>query len=265
MRRCAGMGQQYLVPTSTRPECPGPETSPRTCYDRSTSAMRTSLSALIAVAALPVCADELEIIGETEWAIEVANGISGLEVSADGMEFVAVSDKGWVFSGSFDRDQDRIAEISLKRAAALLGNDGLPVAARRIGDWSDAEGLAITEDGTAFVSFERWAHVSRYEDIWETGEWIQDHQTFSEYEENRQLEAAAVEPSGRIITIPERPLRSGFPVYGLEADGWKIIGEISERNGFSAVGADFDSNGASVPAGAKARRRPLVAKPNSPI
>ena len=50
------------------------------------------------------------------------------------------------------RDSIRRIELEIERLEALYGQNGYPVSARRVGDWSDAEGLAIAPDGTAWVS-----------------------------------------------------------------------------------------------------------------
>jgi hypothetical protein len=188
-------------------------------------------------------ADTLSHVGTFEWPTEAIVGLSGLEVSEDGLKFFAVGDKGWYIAGEFDRSGDRIVGLRIEKYLPILGNDGLPVSARRIGDWSDAEGLAIAPDGTHWISFERWAHVSRYDAPELAGQWIKDHPSFSDYRDNRQLEALAIHPNGTLYTFPERPLNGAFPIYRLDAEAWSVSGEIPERDGFSIVGADFDSDG----------------------
>lgn len=191
-----------------------------------------------------VQADTLTHIGTFTWDTDVVQGVSGLEVSDDGNTFYAVADRGWYLEGSFAREGDVITDLTLDRLLPILGNNGLPVSARRIADWSDAEGLARAPDGTYWISFERWAHVSRYTDATETGNWIKDHDSFSDYRDNRQLEALAIAPGGAVYTFPERPLSEGFAIYRLDSDQWSIVGHIQKQNGFSIVGADFDRDGA---------------------
>lgn len=188
-------------------------------------------------------ADILTHVGTYEWPSEAIVGLSALEVSDDGATFFVVSDQGWYLSGEFERENDQISGIHLLSYLPILGNDGLPVAARRIGDWLDAEGLAIARDGTLWISFERWAHVSRYDAPDLPGQWIRDHDSFRDYPQNRQLEAVAIHPDGTVYTFPERPLDAGFPKYRLDGDVWTIDGHIAELNGYSIVGADFDEAG----------------------
>lgn len=207
--------------------------------------MRSSLVALI-LGVLPTVgtADSLEYVGHFDWVSELIIGVSGIEVSDDGDTFVAVGDRGFWTSGKFQREADAITGVEIGHIGALLGNDGYPVAARRVGDWSDSEGLAIAPDGTAWVSFERWARVSRYDNgLSGAGSWIKDHPTFYDHAENWQLEALALSPDGTLYTFSEKPLKEGFPIYRLNGDVWEIDGYLPENDVFGLVGADFDENG----------------------
>ena len=195
------------------------------------------------LAAAAVQADTLEHIATFEWPTDTIKGLSGLEVSANGVAFTAVGDRGWFLSGQFVREDGVIAGLDQLSYLPVLGNKGLPVAARRIGDQSDSEGLAIGPDGQTWVSFERWARVSRFDEVGATGNWIKDHETFREFRENRELEAVALHPNGDVYTFPERPTRAGFPIYRLRGDVWSVEGHIQSRNRFAIVGADFDEEG----------------------
>ena len=206
--------------------------------------MRPGPVALTLALAAPAAADELEPLGAFDWDTELIVGLSGLEVEDDGNRFLAVGDRGFWISGRFVRDGDAIVDVEINQLRAILGNNGFPVAARRVGDWSDAEGLAVGPDGTAWISFERWAHVSRYgEGLTGAGEWIPDHPTFYEHAENWQLEALAVSPEGTLYTFSEKPLPEGFPIYRFNGTAWSIDGYLPEHDLFSIVGADFDPNG----------------------
>ncbi|MGR3660699.1 MAG: esterase-like activity of phytase family protein [Paracoccaceae bacterium] len=188
-------------------------------------------------------ADTLTHISTFVWPSKAIVGLSGLEMSDDGSKFYTISDRGWFLSGEFERAYGQITDVNLQKYLPILGNDGLPVAARRVGDWSDAEGLAMAPDGTFWISFERWAHVAQYDSPETQGHWIKDHPGFSIDRDNRQLEALALHPNGLLYTFPERPKSAGFPIYQLDESGWNDVGFIPEKNGFSIVGADFDDDG----------------------
>lgn len=199
---------------------------------------------ILATSSLPVQGAELEPVGSYTWDTELIVGLSGLEVAADGERFWTVGDRGFWLTGRFEREGDAIAGIRLDAIEALRGSNGYPVSARRVGDWSDAEGLAIAPDGTAWVSFERWAHVWRYDaGLADTATWIKDHPTFKDYAENWQLEALALSPDGTLYTFPEKPLKDGFPIYRLDGETWVIDGYLPEMDLFAIVGADFADDG----------------------
>lgn len=208
--------------------------------------MRRHIVALIvALCPFAAAADQLELIGLYEWNTESIVGISGLEVSDDGASFVAVGDQGWWLSGRFERQGTQIIGIADVDIQPIIGQDGMPVSARRLADWSDAEGLAIAPDGKAWVSFERWAHVWRFDRVHGTAQWIKDHPTFYDHAENWQLEATAIAPDGTIYVFSEKPLLDGFPIYRLGRDDlFTIEGYLPEDDVFGIVGADFADDGA---------------------
>ena len=208
--------------------------------------MRHNALALIfaTLAASPLSATELSLIGRFTWETDVIVGLSGLEVTEDGMGFLAIGDRGWWLEGRFQRTDDQIDDVTVTRLEAIVGQDGLPVPARRGIEWSDSEGLALAPDGTAWIAFERWARVWRFDQPFGRARWLKDHPTFHDHAENWQLEAVAVDPSGTLYAFSEKPLIEGFPIYRLNADGnWAIDGYLPERDVFAIVGADFDEDG----------------------
>lgn len=207
--------------------------------------MRSSLVALImAFFAGPVASAELVPIGRFDWDSDLMTGLSGLEVSGDGRSFWVVGDRGFWLKGHFERKGEGISGVEIETIDALLGPNGYPVSARRVGDWSDAEGLAMAADGTAWVSFERWTHVWRYDGgLGEIPSGTRGHPTFRDHADNWQLEALALSPGGDLYTFSEKPLPDGFPIYRLDGDTWVIDGYLPESDLFAIVGADFDLNG----------------------
>lgn len=182
-------------------------------------------------------------LGTVEWASEDVVGISGLEVSADGLEFAAIGDRGWFLTGQLKRDGGQFSDVEVTTILPLLSGYGKPVAARRTIDQADAEGLAMAEDGSFWVSFERWAHVSQYDAPTAPAGWIKDHPDFAEMSDNQQLEALALHPDGTLYTFPEKPMGGSFPVFALKDETWEITGQIPPSDGFAIVGADFDTDG----------------------
>jgi hypothetical protein len=196
------------------------------------------------LAAGPARAEGLDLIGRFDWDTQLIVGLSGIEMDDDGLGFTAVSDQGWWLQGALSRDGEVITGVEIERLEPILGSNGLPAAARRVGDWSDAEGLAIGPDGRAWVSFERWAHVWWYEAPFSKANHIPDHETFKDYADNWQLEAIAISPEGTVYAFPERPLAEGFPIYRLAPGNlWEIDSYLPESEVFGIVGADFDADG----------------------
>jgi hypothetical protein len=170
-------------------------------------------------------------------------GLSALELSENGVEVTMLSDQGWFLSGRFIREAGKISDLEIDRYLPILGQDGRPVAARRIGDWSDAEGLAIGPAGDIYISFERWTRVMRYDGPEDTGTLIPPHPTFADYRENRQLESLAIHPDGSLYAFSESPLEPGFAMYRLAEEGWEITGYLPQTGRYAIVGADFDMEG----------------------
>ncbi len=235
------MGGEYPESPAARSECTSAETKTRVRHGRFTFAVRASLVALgICTAATTAGADTLTELSRFAWQFPAINGVSGLEVTDDGKRFIAVTDLGWRLEGEIARDGDAIFGVAVTAIDPIRSKDTLPVAARRVGDWSDAEGLAIASDGTEYVSFERWARVATFDGPNSPAKRIKDHPTFFELASNRQLEAIAIDSQGTIVTFPERPLESGFPIFQLKNGAWSVSGYLPEADGFSIVGADFD-------------------------
>ncbi|MEM6384948.1 MAG: esterase-like activity of phytase family protein [Pseudomonadota bacterium] len=194
---------------------------------------------------LSLAAQTAEVIGVFDFETEAVVGVSGLEVASDGQSFIAVSDQGWWLEGRFAREQGNIAGIELTAIEPIISHKGLPVAARRVGDWSDAEGLAIGADGRAWIAFERWTRAYLFDEAFAQARWIKDHPTFRDHAENWQLEAAAVDPDGTLYVFSEKPLSDGFPIYRLgDNQQWEIDGYLPEKDIFAIVGADFSEDGA---------------------
>ncbi|MEL7026269.1 MAG: esterase-like activity of phytase family protein [Pseudomonadota bacterium] len=202
-------------------------------------------SNLVAVAiCLCACGAEAQDIGRIDISAEAVLGVSGIEVSADGSTFLAVSDAGWFLEGTLERNDSTLVGGEVTAVLPILGQDGRPVAARRVGDWSDAEGIAIGADGQLYVSFERWMRVVPYDDTTAIAGWIKDHPEFLSYPENRQMESVAIDPESRVIALPESEgPAGGFPIYRLDDDGWQVATFIEASNAYSIVGADFSDDG----------------------
>lgn len=239
------MGSEHFEPAAARPERETRGTASRIRPCRFAKAMLQRFVPLIlALWPAQVLAEAVELIGVFEWDTEAVIGISGIEITDDGAGFIAVSDRGWWVSGDFEREVETVTNVEITDLQPIIGSDGYPVSARRVGDRSDAEGLAIAPDGTAWVSFERWTRVWRFPKVFGRAQGLKDHPTFADHADNWQLEAAAIAPDGTVYVFSEKPLPEGFPIYRQGVNGqWTIEGYLPEQDVFAIVGADFDIDG----------------------
>lgn len=203
---------------------------------------RSGLALIFLLLAL-VPAAAAEYLGSLTWRRDAPafGGYSGLEVSDDGMRFVALSDRGHTVSGRFERDTGRITGILAGPPTPVLGREGAPVAGRFI----DSEGLAIAPNGQIYVSFEGIHRVWRYGSPTSPPDLLKRHPAFRGLQNNSSLEALAVDQSGAIYTLPERSgaLTRPFPVFRLKRGRWSQPFALSRHGPFLPVGADFGPDG----------------------
>lgn len=169
-------------------------------------------------------------------------GFSSIELSQDGLQFSAQSDRGYFITGHINRsvagvivDIDASALVRLK-----LAGTPVPDAA-----FNDSEGLAIAEDGTAYVSFEGAARVLRYADLAAAPTVLPVFPAFETLPENASLEALAIDANGSLYTLPERLVANDgrIPVYRFRNGAWDEWLSLPMRGKFHPVGADFGPDG----------------------
>jgi hypothetical protein len=169
-------------------------------------------------------------------------GFSAIEVDADGTGFVALSDRATLYRGRLVRQGDQIVSVRAAKGTPLLDADGHEL----VDDRGDSEGLALRVDGTAFLSFEGADRIavlppgaSRLTDL-------PGHPAFARFQLNSALEALALDPQDRLITLPERSgkMDRPFPVWRREADGrWTQPYNVPRRGEYLPVGADTGPDG----------------------
>lgn len=184
-----------------------------------------------------------QFLGAFHWQSERAGfgGMSGFDLSDDGRRFVVISDRGRAFQGEISREEGRISAVNLSQSAVLKGVKGRPLHRRK----NDAEGLAVAPDGRIYVSFEGVHRVFAYDRLNGAARVLPRHKDFRRMQSNSSLEALAMDPRGRLVTLPERSGGAGraFPLYRLQGGAWRVVGRIPRRGGFLPVGADFGPDG----------------------
>ena len=170
-------------------------------------------------------------------------GFSGLEFSADGMSFIALSDAAALVVGHVVRNE-RGAIVAVETPAPplrLRDETGQAL----VDPYADSEGLARAPDGTLFISFEREHRVAHYR--WDGALLgaLPVPADFADFEQNSGLEGLAIAPNGALFTLPEG-IAVGMrrdQVYRFFNGTWTKPFEISEDATWRPVGADFDPEG----------------------
>ncbi|WP_417263384.1 esterase-like activity of phytase family protein [Celeribacter sp.] len=209
--------------------------------------LRRLVLALIASLSFdPALAVEVRYLGSYTWVSDnpLVGGLSGLELSEDGTQFVALSDRAHYFTGHLTRGKEGVVSaVSLDAAIALVAEDGGPLPQYS----DDSEGIAISKDGQAYVSFEANHRVAQLD--LDTGRLVDlpKHPDFAGMQNNSSLEGLAVDDAGTIYTLPERSGAVGrpFPLYRFSGGEWDNSWSIprDQDTDFLPVGLDIGPDG----------------------
>ncbi|MGR3320890.1 MAG: esterase-like activity of phytase family protein [Pseudooceanicola sp.] len=166
-------------------------------------------------------------------------GLSGIDLEPDGENVVLLSDRGEILRGRLLREGGALT------AFALAGRSMIepPDAAFLGGEEMDSEGIALRFDGTLMISFEGRNFVAAHDGAARA---LPAPPAFAAMQINSGLEALAIDPEGRPVTLPERSghVKRPFPVFRMDHDGtWHEIAQITRSAGFLPVGADYGPDG----------------------
>lgn len=205
--------------------------------------IKGALIALIASVNVASCEPVVAFVGQYTWEIEdtAFGGFSGLEVSADGQTFTALGDRGLLVEGAFKRANSQITSVAVSFTGPLKDTKNTPVR----GNLADSEGLAISDTGRIYVSFEAYHRVWTYPNSQSKAAWMPRHPDFKTMVNNGSLEALAIDGQGALYTLPERSgeLTKPFPVYRYQNGKWTIPFSIPRIGMLRPVGADFGPDG----------------------
>jgi hypothetical protein len=168
--------------------------------------------------------------------------MSAIEVGPDGRGFAALSDRGAYTTGRLARDAAGAVEgIEAAPFRLLKAKGDAPLAKGR----ADSEGLAITSDGTVYVSVERPARVLRYGELAGSAENLPRPEAFRNMARNAALEALAVDADGLLYTVPEEAGDGAgpFPVWRYDGVTWENPHQIRRQGAFLPVAADVGPDG----------------------
>jgi hypothetical protein len=188
-------------------------------------------------------AEGLRLTSNVLWSLPDPwfGGFSGMEIGADGNTAYLVTDRSSLVRVRLIRRAGQITAIQTLSRKPLAYLSGKPLR----NNAADSEGLAISADGAAYVSFEHDHRVGRVNLQTGAAGRLPDHPDFAGFPRNNGLEALAVHPDGSLFAIPENrgPEREGFPFYRFDGKRWRVTGHIPRRGPFLPVGADFDADG----------------------
>jgi len=169
-------------------------------------------------------------------------GFSGLEMSADGQEFSALTDRGYIVTGRFNRVGGDVSDVAIDSARSLLNDVGTPVT----GNLTDAEGIAIDQDGRMYVSFEYVQRIWVYDTPDAKAQWASYTKAWRALKNNGGLEMLAVNESGTLFTMPEFRDKGATEaqVFRWSRGGkWQQPFTLPLRGRFLPVGGDFGPDG----------------------
>lgn len=204
-----------------------------------------ALSLILFTACAPSQAVTLDHIGTYVWSDNDPDfgGFSGLEISADGGSFHALSDRANLFWGSIERDPaGRIRHMNIAGHARLKDSRGRPLKPGYIGD---SEGLAIDAKGRIWVSFEGLDRIVSYADPDAPAKPLPRPPKLPELSINKGFESLAIAPDNSLITMPEQSLgpRKPFPVLRVRKRKWDQPYSIPRDGRWLPVGSDFGPDG----------------------
>lgn len=177
------------------------------------------------------------------WKIDAPwfGGWSAIEVTGNGTEMTAISDRGHLVEATLVRTNGRVNSVIIDRTLRLANAGG----ARLRNKSTDAEGLAIAANGRAYVSFEhRHRIMSANLSNGRTNKRIK-LPFLDQLGENAGIEALAIGPDNTLYALSETAPsgKAPFPLYAYRNGKWRIAARIPQRGQFVPVGADFDSKG----------------------
>ena len=169
-------------------------------------------------------------------------GFSGFDLQADGVSYVAVSDRSTLLAGVLTRDAHGAVIGAGIDFRGVLGRQRGKV---KLGKVGDSEGLAFDPAGGTFVSFEGGSRIVRYPELGGPADPVPGPDAFAGFPSNEGLEALACDADGVLYTIPEHAMLRGpaFPVYRYRAGLWDRAFAIPATRSFVPVGADVGPDG----------------------
>lgn len=185
-----------------------------------------------------------QLVGSYKWRLTETwfGGFSAIEVSEDGSQMVALSDRGYWVEGDLIRENGVISGVGNVRMHRVLRPNG--TFAKHTG-WRDSEGLAEMADGSFVVSFEAEHRLDNFAKPGALPQKMPWDQGLNEMPLNGGFEALAVDDKGVLYTMPEVAIGAEgvIQVFTLVGDTWARAFTLPRHKQFQPVGADFGPDG----------------------
>ncbi|MBK0327465.1 esterase-like activity of phytase family protein [Rhodobacteraceae bacterium F11138] len=182
-------------------------------------------------------------MGDFAWAMQRGwfGGFSGIELSRDGRDMLAMTDRARIVKAGIRREDGRITGITPGRSWALHRQNGKVL----IGHTVDSEGLAQAAGGDLFISFERIHRVSHYPSPGGPSRGLQRPPMLRDLPFNGGIEALAITPDHDLIAVPEdhRDSSGDIPLFLWRDGQWSNPFGLPTDGQFLPVGADFGPHG----------------------
>lgn len=199
-------------------------------------------SAIILLAGQPSVADTT-LMGRFVIPADGATygGFSAIHVSDDGSQLIAVSDREGFVTGTISRNADgNIADITTSPMMPINGYDPNPPLGIE-----DAEGIAVAENGTIYVSFEKDHRIGAFANLAAPEQTLPRAKIFEPVSGNGSFEALAIDADGALFVIPERTRRrrDPFPILRFQDGEWDQPYALPRNHPYYVTGADFGPQG----------------------
>ena len=180
-------------------------------------------------------ADSLQFVAgfELTSAAPEWGGYSGMVLSDDGNDLVAVSDVGHWLRLELIHDADgKLTGVGAAQIEPLLDEAGQPVSGK---EWSDAEAVATVSGGSYIVAFERNHRLWRYASVegipGGVAEVIPAPSGISALPENSGVEALLADDSGALTLVAESGAAGVSRGWRQQGADWQPL-QIERSDGF---------------------------------
>ena len=168
-------------------------------------------------------------------------GFSALKLSERGTVMTVLSDRATLVTTRIERRHGTISGVTAQRAHGLRASTGKVLR----GLAGDSEGLAVSPDGSRYISFEGAARVVRYRRPESRAKVLPRPKAFRKLPPNKSLETLAIDSRGRLYTLPEKAYdkHGQIPVWRWNGRRWSRPFSLPPQGRFLPVDADFGPDG----------------------